>query len=375
MARLKYLPLNSMELLLVIYSLTILGEGIGGPLVKSSLRITLNLLAVILVFRNRRLTHLAHTIILYIVVITIPFFYSIIRGSFLSDSIQYLMYLNCIFFIHCYSKKRPYINSKEIFLISFPIVILFFVGGVVLNSDLFWRETFSDNAIRLGGLLINPNELGLLSAILILSGYDLFRNSIYKRVLLVLMGLLVLYLTQSRSGLIALIIAIFFTLDFRKKIIVSVLLISIILIRADILLSALPRADSTSDVISLTGRLITWKSAFSFLIPKYWLFGAGFQQYPGGSIGIGAEMAHNTFIQLWVGGGILSLILGVYLTYLVWSRYNGIMKSVMVVVLINAMTEFGFFGLFNHSVLVFTVLAIGGFKSAVIYDEDTVNSL
>ena len=113
----------------------------------------------------------------------------------------------------------------------------------------------------------------------------------------------------------------------------------------------------TEDLISFTGRASTWSAAFTILLPKYWLLGAGFQQFPGHNIGIGAHMAHNTFIQLLIGGGIIGFFLGIFLTIRLWMQQNKLFSAVLIVLFINSCTEFGYFGLFNHVVLIFAIFA------------------
>ena len=124
----------------------------------------------------------------------------------------------------------------------------------------------------------------------------------------------------------------------------------------------------TSDLFTLTGRAITWQIAFNELLPNYWLLGAGFQQFPGHELGVGAKMAHNTFIQQMIGGGLFGLAAGFILVYVTWIKLPRVVKACFAVVLINSLTEFGFFGLFNHGVLLFALI------TTMIENEKYINT-
>ena len=343
------------DLFLVVFSLSILGEGIGGPLVKAVVRISMVLFILPLTIKKKSFFTISRHLFIYFLVATLPLVFSLFRGTISQDIVQYLMYINCFIFSHAYMTKYGLIDLKVPLLISLPIVLLFFFGGLVFNIPFFWRETFSDNAIRLGGMIINPNELGMLSAISAVTSYSFISKSKYWGLLVFVISIFVLLSTGSRSAIIALLLAIFYLLSFRMKTLAVIGVISILLLRLDVLLSFLPRMEMTQDVYTLTGRLSTWSAAFNTLLPKYWIIGAGFQQFPGSGIGIGAQMAHNTFIQLLIGGGVVVFIIGLSLFISVWLNYKNYLKAVLIIVLINSMTEFGVFGHFNHSILLFSV--------------------
>lgn len=345
------------DLLLIIYSLTILAEGIGGPVVKAVIRILLMAIMLSFAAGKKSFYRISKNLFLYFLVTSVPLIFSLLRGTITDDIVQYLMYINCLVFCHSYFTINNKITLKTILYITFPVVLLFFLGGQILNIDIFWRETFSDNAVRLGGLLINPNELGMLAAASSIIIISTFGKAPIFRLLMLLISLFVLVKTGSRSAIVALFVSVFYLCNRRTRILSLILLLFVGILRFDLVLSLLPRADITDDLISLTGRAYTWSAAFTTLLPKYWLIGAGFQQFPGHNIGIGAHMAHNTFIQLLIGGGIIGLILGLFLSIRLWTQQSKLFSAVFIVLIINSFTEFGYFGLFNHAVLIFAIFA------------------
>lgn len=355
--RLSLSHINKDFIFIVFYSLSITAEGAGGPVFKALFRTILLVLLLFSGIKSTAFKRLHSNSLLYIVVISIPIVFSLLRGRISQDILQFMMYINCIIFAHLLYFKNNRIELSHILSITLPIIVLFFIQGILFNNSFFWRETYSDDAVRLGGRIINPNELGMLASVAIVCivwTYRSRRNLVF--LLLLVPSILVLIATQSRSSLIACCLGIFVLLNNVNKIKAIVLFLFGVIIAGNLLISFLPRSEMTSDLFTLTGRAITWQISFSELLPKYWLIGAGFQNFPGENLGIGAKMAHNTFIQQMIGGGLFSLFLGLYLVFRVWFSISKEFKACLTVVLINAFTEFGFFGLFNHSVFLFALI-------------------
>ena len=219
---------------------------------------------------------------------------------------------------------------------------------------MFWRYTYSDNYMRLGGMILNPNELGMLSSISAIICFYKFNRKSYIYLLFFFISLFTLYYTYSRSSMIAsVIVLVLYNIKNKKHLnIISALSVCVFFME-DILKVILPRSEAISDVATLTGRSEIWITSITKIIPDNFFFGTGFQNFPGIDYGIEAIMAHNTFIQLFVGSGIFVFLAGLYLVKLVLNNQSGIFYLITIILLINSMTEFGFYGPFNHSVYLF----------------------
>ena len=354
---LKGYNIDRNTLYLILYSLTITADGLGGPLLKAAVRIGLIVMLFAFGLRKKDLYTFHKNIGLYFFVVSIPFAFSILRGNIISDILQYLMYLNCIIFVHIYRSKKKRITINDILFVAIPFVLWSFFQGIILNDSLFWRMTYTDDALRLGGSIINPNELGMLSALsAVVLASKLHKNISIGLIVLLIISFVVIVYTQSRSSIIALFIGLFLLFSTKNKIRALSFFIISVIFSGSLLLKIIPRSEMTSDLFTLTGRAITWQIAFNELLPKYWLVGAGFQQFPGHELGVGAKMAHNTFIQQMIGGGLSGLAAGLILVYVTWIKLPRAVKACFAVVLINSLTEFGFFGLFNHGVLLFALI-------------------
>ena len=343
--------------LLTVYSLTIVAEGIS-PVLKASLRFSILFLTLLLVVFTKKKIYYNNKIILYLIIIIIPFLFSLIRVDFDPGLIQLLMYFNCIIFVALVYSIKSQINLIDISFSVYPLIFIFLIGGYFLDLQIFWRETFTDGAIRLGGYILNPNELGMLASIgCVIAYYFFFNGKKIIGLILFLSSIVVLFSTESRSSIIALMIALIFLNRSHIKFLIIPFSVMFILISADSIISTLiPRSEAVDDILTLTGRLEIWQVTVLKLIPEYFIFGAGWQEFPISKYGLAASMAHNTFFQIFVGGGIITFLISLYLLFEISKSINGVFKSIFIILIINSMTDFGFYGLFNHSVLIFTFL-------------------
>lgn len=347
---------NWINILLGLYSLTIIAEGLSSSN-KAFLRIFLVIIVFSIFIYKKKVFLINNRLKLFLFVITIPVLISILKYDFEQSILQYLMYFTTFVFVLFIYLTSKTVSINNILSITLPLVIIIFIFGIVLDYPMFWRYTYSDNYSRLGGIILNPNELGMLSSISAIICYDKFNRKSNIYLLFFCVSLVTLYYTYSRSSMIALTIAlIFYSIKNKKYLnIISAVIICLFLFK-DIFNIILPRSEVISDVVTLTGRSEIWITAITKIIPDNFFFGTGFQNFPGTNYGIAALMAHNTFIQLFVGSGFFIFLAGLYLVKLVLNNQSGVFYLIFIILLINSLTEFGFYGPFNHSVFLFIFL-------------------
>jgi len=287
----------------------------------------------------------------------------------------------CFFFIKSLYLLDEYFPGHRIRLYNilgnsiFAIIVIFLVGMWV-NPDEFIRYTHGGTEARLGGFIMNPNELGMLAGVGVAGFlFDIKRDhqkwiAIVKIVIL----LYALFLTGSRSSLIGAVFIILFyimlTNNTRLKlaIIGGMLLALPPLVHTVILKDG--DAERVEEVLSMTGRLPFWQGLINEGLPREPWLGFGFMRidyndyfqsrnsYPG-------MMTHNTFIQVLMNLGFVGLVIVTFqmiFTFIGISREEPEKKlmllSIMIPIMINSFTEFGIFGESNFGILFYQLIIL-----------------
>jgi exopolysaccharide production protein ExoQ len=287
----------------------------------------------------------------------------------------------CFFFIKSLYLLDQYFPGHPIRLYNLLgnsafILILVFVIGMWVSPDVFYRMTHGGEEARLGGYLMNPNELGMLAGVGVAGlMFDLRRNH-YKwwtifKLLVLFYGLLA---TGSRSSLIgALLIIGFHVLQSEKKkfaiaAIVVMALIAPVAIYKVVLKDGDP--ERMEEIMTLTGRLPFWQALINEGLPREPLLGFGFMRidykeffqsahtYPG-------KMTHNTFMQVLMNLGLVGLVLVLFQMIF---TVRGILREnaekklmlfcLLIPLLINSFTEFGIFGESNYGILFYQLVIL-----------------
>ena len=187
-------------------------------------------------------------------------------------------------------------------------LILIFIIGMWIDPETFFRLTHGGEEARLGGVIMNPNELGMLAGVGIACLiFDLYRfqNKTWTIIKLLII-FYALYLTGSRSSLIGALLIIFFHINQTKQqglklaIMGSVLLVIPFAVNEIILKGG--DKERLEEILTLTGRLPFWQALINEGLPLEPLLGFGFMRidykeyfqsthtYPG-------KMTHNTFCK------------------------------------------------------------------------------
>ena len=298
------------------------------------------------------------------------------------SAIQWFMTMQCLVFAFYYIKSLSlldeYFPNHKIRLYSLLgnsvfILLSVFIIGMVVAPSVFFRLTNGGVESRLGGYMMNPNELGMLSGVgiacLIFEVYNNQKRWIPILKLLVLF--FALYMTGSRSSLIGAFLIVFFHVNqsdnkkLKIMIVAGVLLVGPIAINKIILKDDSSRLD---EVMSMTGRLPFWTALINEGLPREPLLGFGFMRidykdffqsthtYPG-------KMTHNTFMQVLMNLGFIGLTIALFQVFFTLKGFftaernkKLILIGVFIPVVINSFTEFGIFGESNYGILFYQML-------------------
>lgn len=254
-----------------------------------------------------------------------------------------------------------------------------FLLGIFLEPDTFYRQTHGGIVSRLGGYIINPNELGMLA---VLGGVMAFTELLEGRHKKINTGVLVtnvavLLLTQSRSSLLAfMLVTAIVVLRSKNVRLVFFAIVAAALLVPVLVQTIIVKAGDLEEVMSLTGRLPFWHDLLADGFSQEPLFGYGFMcisyhDYFDSIHAYSAKMTHNTFIQVLLNLGLVGAfvcLLQMVATFATLlksdDKYLKKLAALMLIpLLINSMTEFGIFGesnygiQFYHFILLFFVVS------------------
>ena len=297
-------------------------------------------------------------------------------SSFNDSILHLLMDAETLFFSYIYirliSKRNANnpdnpIRLSRIIAISIFLISTVFVIGMIVMPEKFYRFTHGGEEARLGGFIINPNELGMLIAIGIATTFIELKfsfNKIFKWTMMALL-LYALVLTGSRSSLAGLfIIMIFFASQSKTARMRALIIAFMVLASPYVFLQLFIKQGNMEEVMNMTGRIPFWKDLLCFNFPKEPFLGYGYMRidysdkFESFSSYAGA-MTHNTFLQVLMGLGLVGffiIICQMSATIHAISASNDIQKkrlsiALFIPVIINSFTEFGIFGETNYGIM------------------------
>lgn len=295
---------------------------------------------------------------------------------------SFLYYQVIMMFEAAYEIKRSFYS--RILARSILWVGLVFIVGLFINPDLFFRGTHGGEVQRLGGFIINPNELGMLSVLGGAMGYIelLNKNNKIYNYIVVIGSVAVLLLTQSRSSLGAFVIVsgIYVLLMDNYFIKVSII-VGGILVTPVVLNTIVFKQGNVEEVMSMTGRLPFWTDLITVAFPQRPILGYGFMRISPNTFddkfdsvhAYAASMTHNTFVQVLINLGLVGtfiMILQLMTTFFAitiekdkWLKYAAIFQVIPLI--INSATEFGIFGETNYGIMFYQLMFLTFTFSAV----------
>lgn len=251
-------------------------------------------------------------------------------------------------------------------------VCLVFLIGLYIDPATFYRETHGGEVARLGGFIINPNELGMLAVLGAVMAYVewLYGGERWWNFLLWGIAVAVLLLTQSRSSLGAFLLvtglSVLLSGNLRLQVaaVVAAILVLPLLVQSIII-----KQGDIEEVMSMTGRLPFWKDLIADGFTQKPILGYGFMCISYGEYfysihAYAAKMTHNTFVQVLLNLGLVGAcvcLLQMVVTFTTVVRtHNKYLKHLaifmLIPILINSFTEFGIFGESNYGIQFYQLL-------------------
>lgn len=260
-------------------------------------------------------------------------------------------------------------SFAKILAVSISIISVCFLIGLYLDPSTFYRDTHGGAVSRLGGFIINPNELGMLAVIgasmtyiRMREGAGLFWNIIFWGLCVA-----VLLLTQSRSSLGAFLLVTGMFILMSKSAWLKIGSVSVAVVVLPILIKTIVIKDGdVGEVMSMTGRLPFWSDLITYGFPERPLLGYGFMSISDSPFtnkfdsihAYAASMTHNTFVQVLINLGLvgaLICIIQMTLTFIAIGKSKNLKLrltaiAMLIPLIINSATEFGIFGEANYGI-------------------------
>jgi hypothetical protein len=261
-------------------------------------------------------------------------------------------------------------------MLSYAITFntLYFLIGYFIDPDTFMRLTHGGDVARLGGYIMNPNELGMLSSlgisVLILDFTNTKNKWLYT--LFLVINLYVIFLTGSRSSSIGFMIVCGLLILRSNNMKLKALMIAGFMLIAPIAINEVildEEKGGLDEVMSMTGRLPFWKALLTEALPKEPLLGYGFQniyytKFFQGKNTYPASMTHNTFVQVVMNLGLVGFTIVIAQMAMV---IRGVRRDynkeksfyfwcMFMPMFINSLTEFGIWGETNYGILFYQLL-------------------
>jgi exopolysaccharide production protein ExoQ len=281
-------------------------------------------------------------------------------------------------FVSCTVLKEDRVLKTIIYVSTFISLISLFVYFAFpeMGKEKAW---FGDERIitnRLGGVT-GANGAGFISAsaillIVVLKKYfDDSKNKIIP--LLFLINLATLLLSESRTSIFALgvaLIYIFFSSPSKTKIIamsfsIAILIIMVFVIDYDALLVSLSRSGNASEITTGTGRVYIWQACSELISQKIflgWGYGSSSFILPSYSESIGhtPPHCHNVLLQLAFSAGIFAAFL--FLIAFIIKAISSYLKNervciaMLIFILLSGLTEASaFIGLANMATIMYAL--------------------
>ncbi len=264
------------------------------------------------------------------------------------------------------------VRISHIFCYGITPILLIFIIGFLINPDKFLRLTHGGAEKRLGGYLMNPNELGMLAVVGLGSLLSELKFASKKLGLLICFAILMygLVLTESRSSMIGLLLIILYFIHKSENVKIKIGVLACIVLAIPVVINTIfIKQGDLEEVLSMTGRLPFWKALLTEGLPKEPIFGFGYMriaytEHFQSAHTYAGKMTHNTFIQVLMNLGFVGftiILFQMFYTLRAFAQNADVAKGLFFVgmfipIIINSFTEFGIFGEANFGILFYQFL-------------------
>ncbi|WP_291275860.1 O-antigen ligase family protein [Flavobacterium sp.] len=276
---------------------------------------------------------------------------------------------------------QHYIRISAIIAPAIILNLSIFLIGNIVAPDIFIRKTHGGEVSRLGGQMMNPNELGMLCGVAIACCFAELKQkaNLVWNVIMILIALYALFITGSRSSMIGFfLVAMYYVIISKsytlKATVVAVGILVMPIVVNVIFLKEGAKTSGTSgaeEVLSMTGRLPFWEALLTEGLPNEPLLGFGFMRinyttYFQGAHTYPAAMTHNTFIQVLMNLGFIGfLVVLLQMSFMIRAIIKvedkvqkELIFTMLIPILINSFTEFGIWGEVNYSILLYQLIIL-----------------
>jgi exopolysaccharide production protein ExoQ len=298
--------------------------------------------------------------------------YSATQWMMTTESLLFTWFYWHIYLIYArvYATKLRFesLLSRSILVISIWMLV-----GAVIDPDTYFRTTHGGTIARIGGLMMNPNELGMLAGVGMAAIYTVWKQGkdLWVGVLAWIVCFVMLFMSVSRSSMIGFALTtglvVMTSGGFKFKIVSLLGVVSCL----PLVYKYLTMKGDSDELTSGTGRLPFWTDQLTDGLPLEPWFGYGFMRIAytdkfDSFHGYAAGMSHNTFIQVIMNLGIVGITL---VLLQIISQFHAILKTelvslkllslmMFVPLFINSISEFGIFGESNYGIFFYQLLIL-----------------
>jgi len=330
-------------------------------------------------------------------------FYSLLWTSdVLVTSLQLVMDIELLIFSYIFIQYIVFINYKtenkirlsRILAFSIWLILMVMIIGKSVAPDKFFRLTHGGDVARLGGFMMNPNELGMLSVIGAAMCYVELKKTRHKFIIIIMILFLVygLVLTQSRSSMIGFLLITFLFVRKSKNKLIQIGMYSGMIAAIPVIINTIfIKMGDLDEVLSMTGRLPFWKALLTEALPQQPFRGFGFMRiyytdYFAGVHTYAAKMTHNTFVQVLLNLGLIGFSIVLIQMFFTLRAHivskdedkRLVFMGVFIPAIINSFTEFGIFGETNFGILFYQLiifLYVVNYNPHYTFQEQIINSI
>ena len=298
--------------------------------------------------------------------------FSILQWLMVVQSLVTAYFIMRLFVVYNHYFVFKPIRLTQLFsYVVFIIAVVLLVGAVVA-PDVFFRSMRGGEEKRLGGYLMNPNELGMLSSLGAAVSFLELSKTRNKAMVIVMLLVIVaaLALTTSRSSFIGFIAVVGIIVNKTASKNVKIAIYLIIALSIPVILQyVIFKAGNVDEVLSMTGRLPFWTALLHEAIVKEPWFGFGFQRiyYTDRFQGLNTYagmMTHNAFLQILLNLGFVGFFIGLTQIFFIFRAFlkdksedvRNLFIAFIIPLFVNSFTEFGIFGNANYAIFFYQVL-------------------